>query len=462
MAKRRFSTGNRRSAPILATALILLLFLAVGVLAVAAGIQWFRGSLAVPGILPGLPRRSSGQSENIDYQFGQLLPIWTGTERVTVLLMGIDERSQENGPWRTDTLMLLTLDPTTKQAGVLSIPRDLWVPIPGHGDGRINTAHFLGDLYGQSGGGPGLAKETVEYNLGVQINYYVRINFAAFVTLVDQIGGVDIYVDETIDDPQYPDYNYGYDPLHIEAGWHHFDGELTLKYARTRHGSNDFERARRQQQVMYAILERITSLELIPDLARNATGIYQIIGTGIKTDMALDQILALANIASSIDRSTIRFGVLDEHATQPWVTPDGAQVLIPLREEMRKVRNYIFASSVIVDGGSGDDEMDMLPTPTLEVATLAVLNGTTRTGLAGQTAEFLKSKGFDVITIANADRQDYTSTLIVVNHDKPATVSLLLKHLNLTPTAVIQGTDASTSQDITIVLGSDYVSPAEN
>jgi LCP family protein required for cell wall assembly len=376
--------------------------------------------------------------------------------------MGIDERSQENGPWRTDTLMLLTLDPIAKQAGILSIPRDLWVPIPGYDDGRINTAHFLGELYGHTGGGPGLAKETVEYNLGVQINYYVRINFAAFVALVDQIGGIDIYVEETINDPQYPDYNYGYDPLYIEAGWHHFDGELALKYARTRHGSNDFERARRQQQVMSAVLERITSLELIPDLARDAKSLYQVIGAGVETDLALDQIIALANIASKIERSTIRYGVLDEHATQPWVTPDGAQVLIPLREEMRKIRNYIFASVNIDEGGSVDDGMNLLPTPTMEVATVAVLNGTTRNGLASETAEFLKSKGYDVVNIANADRQDYTNSLIVVNRDKPATVSRLLKHLNLSPTAVIQGTDANATQDITIVLGSDYVQPVQN
>jgi LCP family protein required for cell wall assembly len=462
MAKQKYPAANGRSAPVLATALILLLFLAVGVLAVATVIQWLRGTLSVPGILPGLPGRSGEQSENIDYEFGQILPVWTGTDRVTVLLMGVDERSQEHGPWRTDTLMLLTLNPTTKQAGVLSIPRDLWVPIPGYGDGRINTAHFLGELYGYPDGGPGLAKETVEYNLGVQINYYVRINFAAFVTLVDQIGGVDIYVEETIYDPLYPDYNYGYDPLYIEAGWHHFDGELTLKYARTRHGSNDFERARRQQQVMSAILERITSFDLIPDLARNASEIYKIIGTGVETDLALDQILALTNLSASIDRSTIRFGVIDEHTTQPWVTPDGAQVLVPLREEMRKVRNYIFETEGIADGVPGEDGVDFLPTPTLESATIAVLNGTTRNGFAATTAEFLKSKGLNVITIANADRQDYPNTLIVVNRDKPVTTSQLLNLMNLSPTAVIQGTDATTAQDITIVVGADYAGPPQN
>ena len=213
---------------------------------------------------------------------------------------------------------------------------------------------------------------------------------------------------------------------------------------------------------MVAVLERVTSLELLPDLARNATDIYQILGTGINTDLAVDQIIALASIASTIERSNIRLGVLDENTTQPWITPEGAQVLIPLREEMRKVRDYVFGVESQLDGVSGGTGVDLLPTPTMEVATIAVLNGTPRSGFAGETAEFLKIQGFDVITIGNADRQDYTSTLLVVNRDKPATISLLLKHLNLSPTAIIQGSNTNVTQDITVVLGVDYPGPQEN
>ena len=109
-------------------------------------------------------------------------------------------------------MILATLDPVTMRVGVLSIPRDLWVHIPGYTENRINTAHMLGDAYDHPGGGPALAVETVEYNLGVEIDYYVRFNFQAFVEAVDRIGGIDIDVPEDINDPQYPDYNYGYDP----------------------------------------------------------------------------------------------------------------------------------------------------------------------------------------------------------------------------------------------------------
>jgi LCP family protein required for cell wall assembly len=417
-------------------------------------VSWVRGSMATPGIVPNLPG-STQPSENVTYAFGQLLPTWSGEERVTVLLLGVDERSQETGPWRTDTMMLLTIDPLTRQAGALSIPRDLWVPIPGHKDGRINTAHFLGDLYDYAGGGPALAVETVEYNLGVPINYYVRVNFQAFVTLVDQIGGIDVYVDKAISDPTYPDYNYGYDPLYIEAGWQHFDGELALKYARTRHGSSDFDRARRQQQVMLAILKRVTSQDLLPDLARTAPQLYETLESSVSTDMALDQMLALANMASDVDQERIRFGVIDNTCTQPWVTPDGGQVLVPLRDRMREVRDYVFQSQPVVES-SGDATPVPVVTPTPEVASVAVLNGTTRSGLAGGTADYLRAEGFDVTRVANADRQDYANTLVVTHRDKPQTLAALLKALGIPQTAVVPGAETDAPQDIVVVLGQDY------
>ena len=445
-------------APILLTGFLVVLLVAISAGVVLFALQWLRGSLATPGITPGLPG-STEPSENVTYGFGQLLPTWSGRDRVTVLLLGVDERAQESGPWRTDTIMLLTLDPSSRQAGVLSIPRDLWVPIPGHRDGRINTAHFLGEAYNHPGDGPGLAIETIEYNFGVPIDYYVRVNFQAFVSLVDQIGGIDVYVEETISDPLYPDHAYGYDPLYIEAGWHHFNGEMALKYARTRHGSSDFDRARRQQQVMLAILERVTTYELLPQLARTAPQLYETLQASVTTDLALDQILAMANLATAVQKEDIRMAVIDQTCTQPWVTPDGAQVLVPLRDRMREVRDYVFTTvPVVVEA----EEMPTLviPTPTPEVATVAVLNGTTRAGLAGSTADLLSAEGFDVAHIGNADRQDYSATQVIQNRPKPATVARLLEMLDLPPSSVVQGAPSDGSQDIVVVLGQDYQAPA--
>jgi len=458
MTKDMAARRRRNSAPALAVGLLVLMLVAIGVGVAAFALRWIRGSMATPGLSPGLPSNTE-PSENVTYGFGQLLPTWTGTDRVTVLVLGVDERSQETGPWRTDTIMVLTVDPVTRQAGVLSIPRDLWVPIPGYSDGRINTAHFLGDLYNTPGGGPGLAAETVEYNLGVAIDYVVRVNFQAFVTLVDQIGGVDVYVEAEINDPLYPDSGYGYDPLYIGAGWHHFDGEMALKYARTRHGSSDFDRAQRQQQVLLAVLERVTSYELLPELARTAPELYQTLSSSVHTDMATDQMLALGNVAISVDRESIRFGVIDHTCTQPWVTPDGAQVLVPLRDRMREVRDYIFQTTPleVVSG----EEAPELPSPTPELATVAVLNGTTRPGLAGATADLLRGRGFDVVHMGNADRNDYSTTLLVEHRAKPATVPRLVRALNLAATAVVQGQGDDSAYDIVVVLGQDFALPQE-
>jgi LCP family protein required for cell wall assembly len=462
MAKRR-RTRRKNAVPMVLTGLLITVLLVIAVGVVLFALSWVRGMFATPGVAPGLPS-STGPSEHVHYKFGQVLPAWTGEDRVTVLLLGVDEREQESGPWRTDTIMLLTLDPVTKQAGVLSIPRDLWVPIPGHNEGRINTAHFVGDLYGHPGGGPALAEETVEYNLGVPIDYFVRVNFHGFVTLVDQIGGIDVYVEKTIHDPTYPDYHYGYDPLHIEAGWHHFDGEMALKYARTRHGTSDFDRARRQQQVMLAIQEKVTSVDMLPDLARNASQIYQTVETSIHTNLALDQMLALANLSTEVDRSQIRFGVIDSTCTQQWVTPDGAQVLVPIREEMRKVRDYVFGveQATPAPDQSQAQPTANVPTPTPEVATVAVLNGTTRAGLAGATSDYLKAHAIHIIDVGNAERQDHATSLVIMNHDTPRTASKIADLLSIPATAVVKGADPDAAYDLVVILGADYTGPPEN
>lgn len=172
--------------------------------------------------------------------------VWQGKERITILLLGIDQRPGEDPDVaRTDTIMLLTLDPQTKSAGMMSIPRDLYVPLPDRGMDRINTAHVYG--------GPEFAKRAIEYNFGIPIQHYARVDFTALTSLVDLVGGVDVYNDEDINDTSYPDNNYGYEPFVLAKGWHNLDGKTALKYARTRHGSSDFSRIKRQQQVIMAL-----------------------------------------------------------------------------------------------------------------------------------------------------------------------------------------------------------------
>ena len=407
-----------------------------------------RSLLSDSGIVPGLSASKGADSPNVERRLGQVIPGWKGTERVNLLLLGVDERPQENGMARTDTMMVLTLDPTTLQAGVLSIPRDLWVPIPGYNQGRINTAHRLGELYNYPGGGPALARETVEYNLGIPIQYYVRLNFQGFVDLIDLIGGIDVYVAEPINDPLYPDNNYGYDPLYIPAGQQHFDGAMALKYARTRHDSNDFERARRQQQVLLAVLERVSSLNLLPQLAPRLGELYTLMDQSVSTDLTLDEVLALAGLAIKVDRSQIRFAVIDSTCTENYITPEGAQVLIPLRDRIREVRDYVFGGAELAS-----------QTVEQENATIGVLNGTGRAGLAASTTDYLKEQGVAVAAFGNADRADYATTMIILNRPKPATAARLATLLGLPQSAIVTASNVAAAQDITLILGADYPGP---
>jgi len=270
-------------------------------------------------------------------------PIWDGTGRVNLLVMGIDQRKGQEGYWRTDTMLIVTVDPEAQTVGMISIPRDLWVPIWGYDiTNRINTAHYYGDYYAYPGGGPALARDTVAYNLGIPIHHYVRLNFTSFEKLIDEIGGIDIYVEKTINDSQYPDENYGYDPFYLPAGQHHLDGQTALKYARTRHGSNDFARAKRQQQVILAARDQVANLGQLPRLIANGPDILNALGDSVHTDLTLDQATQLAHILNSVPADAYQGAVIDQNYTQPYTTDTGAQVLIPLRDRIAQLYESFF------------------------------------------------------------------------------------------------------------------------
>jgi LCP family protein required for cell wall assembly len=373
--------------------------------------------------------------------------------------MGIDQREFEQGPWRTDTMLVLTIDPVTMNAGALSIPRDLWVPMADYDEqARINQAHFLGEVYGYPGGGPALAAKTVQYNLGVPIHYYVRVNFTAFEELVDAIGGVTICVEEEINDPTYPDEAHGYDPLYIPAGCQELDGEMTLKYARTRHSAGgDFDRAKRQQQVLRAVFEKVTQAEMLPELAASSGEMWETLQGSVLTDLKLDEVIALAQLASEIDPDNIRYGVIDENYTLFWTTPDGQQVLVPVRDRIRELRDRIFTNAPIPPE-AGDDPAEQLKA---EAATIQVLNGTTTAGLAGSTQVYLVGQGLTVTQddIGNADHSSYTHSKIAVHTEKTFTAEYLAQILGLPSSAVVHEPNTSAEYDITVILGSDFKLP---
>lgn len=252
---------------------------------------------------------------------------WEGNERVNILLVGIDRRPGEAFVSRTDSMMVISVNPETDSMSVLSIPRDLYVQIPGYGQDRINTAVVYGSREGDYLDGAALAMQTVSSNLGIPIHHFVMVDFGAFVRTVDLLEGIDVQVPYEINDPMYPDMDYGYDPLYIPAGLQHFDGQTALKYARTRHADSDFNRAYRQQQVLFAARNKALNLG-IGEMILKAPSLYREVESGIRTDLSLEQIMRLAKTVSDIPSDNTRNAVLDQDYVTSYRTPGGASVLL--------------------------------------------------------------------------------------------------------------------------------------
>jgi LCP family protein required for cell wall assembly len=275
-----------------------------------------------------------------------VLTPWDGQSRFTVLLMGLDRRADETGlGFRTDTMMLASIDPVTDAVGILSIPRDLFVEVPGYNQlQRINSPMVLGELQ-QPGYGPILAMQTVQYNLGIRVHDYVAVDFRTVITLVDAVGGIDVNVPYNIADYQMPDLYYGYDPLVIQAGQHHMDGYTALRYARTRHGDSDFARAQRQQQVIYALRDRVLNLNMLPQLIIQAPGMLAQLKDNVFTALNVDQIIQLALYVKDIPQENIRTGVIDGRYIMPYTTSQGASVLVPNRSMLGQLMVQVFGEN---------------------------------------------------------------------------------------------------------------------
>jgi len=406
-------------------------------------------------VLPSVSGQSQERQSNISIG-GEPLPDWQKKERVNILLLGIDQREDQYGPWRTDTMIVLTIDPENMTAGMLSIPRDLWVPIPGYSENRINTAHYTGDLKKFPGGGPALATKTVQYNLGITIHYYVRVNFSGFIKAIDTIDGIDIYVEKEIDDPLYPDNAYGYDPLYIPAGLQHMDGELALKYARTRHSGSDFDRLQRQQQVIMAVRDKVLRFELLPQLLPKLPELLKTVGDAVQTDLQLKEMLNLVQLASQIDDEHIKTAVIDSSMTVDTTTPNGAQVLIPRRDEIRAVVDEIFGEPAQVAEEEIEEDKAKLAE---EGAKIIVHNGSTAGNLAAQTSAFLKEHGLQVVEFGNAERFDYPTTTIVDFTGKEYTVQYLARLLNISEDNIQPFTGSHSEIDIRLIIGADFQLP---
>lgn len=255
--------------------------------------------------------------------------------RTNILLLGLDRRPEEKTfVSRTDSLILATVDPARPYVGLLSIPRDLYVTLPDGSQNRINTAHFFAEA-NEAGTGPAAAMQVVRQNFGVDVHGYVRVDFTGFVRIVDAAGGLDLDVPHPLIDYEYPTDDYGVTTVEFQAGPQHFDGARALAYARLRHGSSDLQRAERQQLVIQAFIQRL----LQPGAWVRLPAILAAVRASVATDLTPLQIVRLA---PTILRAPLAHRVLEPPLVEPYTTPAGGSVLLPVWSQINPVLMEMF------------------------------------------------------------------------------------------------------------------------
>lgn len=368
-----------------------------------------------------------------------------GEETVNFLLIGSDKRVGTS--FRTDTMLIAILRPNERQVSLISIPRDLWVSIPNWENQRINTAYQHGEQNGYPGGGPGLLKDTIQYNLGIRIDHTAMVDFDGFRKIVDTLGGVEVpvscpYTDWHLLDPSLdPELEENWSLYTVDSGVIHMDGDLALWYARSRQKSSDFDRGRRQQEVLRAIFTQALqtdTLTRIPELYNN-------LKDSVTTDLGLGDLLQLSLYAPQMTSADIRSYYIRPPYVSSWVTEQGAYVLLPNQELLPQLlTEALSASTTAVQR---------------QAIAIDVMNGTSNTGYDTLAATRLNYVGYET-RIIPSDRQDYAYSVLI---DKSAAQdysisSHILGVMGMLPGSLISAQDPSSSAQYLLILGYDYQS----
>ena len=363
-----------------------------------------------------------------------------------ILLLGSDIALDE-GIGRTDTMIILAINRDGPTASMVSLPRDLWVYIPGWTNNRLNTALSRGSSVGYPGGAVAQLRDTILHNFGIPIHYYAQVDFEGFKQGVDLVGGIEVAVSCQLRDWRLksPDLNPNnednWERFTLKPGIHEMDGDMALWYARSRLTTSDFDRGRRQQQLLQAGLATGVDLNLLPQLPE-LWGTYQ---DTVKTDMDIGRMLQLAALAPEIDKNGIQHLYLVGDDIQPYIVPEsGAQVQVPIWENMQDTLRRLFLPPALNQA-------------TRPPITVEVVNSTGNPELALLAVDNLAWYGFEpVISDEQVEGQRQTTIQYYAQNMKGSFDWLLSWIMDESKSSIELQTDIDYDYDYRIVLGEEY------
>lgn len=393
-------------------------------------------------------------------------------DRINIALLGIGGEGHDGG-LLTDTILVANIKPSTKQVAFLSIPRDTVVRIPGMGFRKINEAHALAEM-DDSGSGPEVALETLDNFLGIDIPYYVRVDFRGFEQLIDDIGGVDVYVDKPFTDSSYPTNNYGIQTISFAKGWQHLNGTQALQYARSRHGNNfegsDFARARRQQKILVASRDKLLSTQTLLHPTR-ITDILNTLDNHISTNIGIPELLELAQLAKDVDTEKIDSIVFsDDPASVLYADNAEGAYLRPRDSSLKQIHTLarnIFDPVVTASVKGVIEELPLKPVDYTDIK-IEIQNGTWRPGFAARQKKQLERTGFKVASVGNAAiRPTATAQIYSVTGKNPIVFEKIKKLYNAQeipnrpPVSPDSAEQTAPAVDIILILGENNPDIAE-
>lgn len=335
-------------------------------------------------------------------------------DRINILLLGVGGEGHD-GPQLTDTIIFASVRPSTKEIGMMSIPRDMTVPIPGYGERKVNNVNAFAEQ-AEPGSGPAVTSEVLGDLFRQDIQYYVRVDFDGFAELIDTLGGIDVYVERSFTDYEYPTNDHEYQTIAFQEGWQHMDGETALMYVRSRHGNNgeasDFSRSRRQQKILLAVKDKVTSLSTLINPVK-VNRIFESLSEHISTNLSVWEILRLGDMLKGLDTTAIANHVIDASEDSPLyaTTVNGAYVLLPKNDDWGPIQRM--AASVFYQDTLADDEAPLAPEEDKPLfVRVEIQNGTDINGLAFQASQLLQGEGYEVVKIGNAAERGYEHTVI--------------------------------------------------